>query len=216
MTKILVDSFSVSLDGFGAGPNQSETDPLGVGGRQLHEWIFATKTGRTMIGENGGDSGVDDEVFKRGFESEGPVIMRRNMFGPIRGPWGDREWRGWWGDEPPFHCPVFVLTHSERSDLAVGETTFQFVTGGIEDAVRRGREVAGDDDIHVGGGGATIHMFLDAQLVDEMRLDVVPVHLGAGERLVKTLEDWLAGFRRGRETRGELATHLQLVRSETE
>jgi dihydrofolate reductase len=212
MARILVDSFSVSLDGFGAGPEQSEANPLGVGGQLLHEWIFATKTGRKMIGESGGAGGVDDDVFKRNFEKDGPVIMGRYMFGPVRGPWGDSDWRGWWGDEPPFHGPVFVLTHHERPDLAVGETTFHFVTTGIEDAVRRAREAAGDGDIHVGGGVATIRMFLDAQLLDEMWLAVVPVHLGAGERLFKTLEDWPAGYERGREVRGEGATHLQLLR----
>jgi dihydrofolate reductase len=215
VSKILVDSFSVSLDGFGAGPDQSEANPLGVGGRQLHEWIFATKTGRKMIGESGGEDGVDDDVFQRNFEKKGPVIMGRNMFGPVRGPWGDSDWRGWWGDEPPFHGPVFVLTHYEWPDLVMGETTFYFVTGGVEDAVRRARDVAGDEDIHVGGGVATIRMFLDAQLLDELWLAIVPVHLGSGERLFKTLEDWPAGYRRGRETRGELVTHLQLLRANT-
>ena len=174
VTKILVNSFSVSLDGFGAGPDQSEANPLGVGGSQLHEWVFATKTGRKMIGESGGNRGVDDDVFKRNLESRGPVIMGRNMFGPVRGPWGESDWRGWWGDEPPYHGPVFVLTHHRRPDLAVGETTFHFVTEGIDEAVRRAREVAGDEDIHVGGGVATIRMFLDAQLIDEMWLPLFP------------------------------------------
>lgn len=214
VTKFLVDSFSVSLDGFGAGPDQDEANPLGIGGRQLHEWIFATKTGRQMIGESGGESGVDDGVFRRCLERDGPVIMGRNMFGPVRGPWGDSNWRGWWGEEPPFHGPVFVLTHYERPELSVGETTFHFVTGGIDDAVRRALDVAGDGDVHVGGGVATIRMFLDAQLLDEVWLAIVPVHLGAGERLFKTLEDWPAGYRRGREVKGERATHLQLLRIE--
>jgi dihydrofolate reductase len=214
VAKVLVNSFSVSLDGFGAGPDQSEENPLGVGARSLHEWIFATKTGRRMIGENGGDGGVDDDAFKRNFEGVGPVIMGRNMFGPLRGPWGNSDWRGWWGDEPPFHGPVFVLTHYDRPDLAVGETTFHFVTGGIDDAVRRAREAGGDDDVRVGGGVGTIRQFLDAQLLDEIWLAVVPVHLGAGERLFNTLDDWPAGYRRGREVKGELATHLQLVRIE--
>jgi dihydrofolate reductase len=209
VTKLLVDSFSVSLDGFGAGPDQDEANPLGVGGGQLHEWIFATKTGRHMIGESGGELGIDDDAFRRCLERDGPVIMGRNMFGPVRGPWGDSSWRGWWGEEPPFHGPVFVLTHYERPDLAVGETTFHFVTGGIDDA-----EVAGDGDIHVGGGVATIRMCLDAQLLDEVWLAIVPVHLGAGERLFKTLEDWPAGYRRGHEVKGERATHLQLLRLE--
>jgi len=210
----VVDSFSVSLDGFGAGPDQSEANPLGVDGQRLHEWIFATKSGRKMIGESGGEGGVDDDAFKRGLEGKGPVIMGRNMFGPVRGPWSDSDWQGWWGDEPPFHRPVFVLTHYERPDLVLGETTFHFVTGGIHEAIHRAREVAGDDDIHVSGGAATIRMFLDAQLLDEVWLAVVPIHLGAGERLFKTLDDWPAGYQRGRELRGEGATHLQLVRIE--
>jgi dihydrofolate reductase len=214
VTKILVDSFSVSLDGFGAGPDQGEANPLGLGGGQLHEWIFATKAGREMIGQSGGENGIDDGVFRRCLERSGPVIMGRNMFGPIRGPWGNSSWRGWWGDEPPFHGPVFVLTHYERPDLAVGETTFYFVTGGMDDAVGRAREVAGDDDIHVGGGVDTIRMLLEAQLLDELWLALVPVHLGAGERLFKTLEDWPAGYMRGREVKGERATHLQLLRIE--
>jgi dihydrofolate reductase len=214
VAKILVDCFSVSLDGFGAGPDQSEVNPLGIGGGQLHEWIFATKSGRRMIGESGGESGIDDDVFHRSFEEDGPVIMGRNMFGPIRGPWGDSDWRGWWGEEPPFHGPVFVMTHHERPDLVMGETTFYFVTDGIDEAIRRAGEVAGTNDIHVGGGVSTIRMLLDAQRIDEMWLDVVPVHLGAGERLFKTLDDWPAGYRREREVKGERATHLQLVRIE--
>ena len=174
--KIIVDGFSVSLDGFGAGLDQSLANPLGVGGQRLHEWIFATKTGRKMIGESGGDTGIDDDAFKRGFEGQGPVIMGRNMFGPVRGPWGASDWQGWWGDEPPFHRPVFVLTHYEKPDLVLGETTFHFVTGGIDDALRRARQVAGDSDVHVSGGTATIRQFLDAQLLDEAWLVVVPVH----------------------------------------
>jgi len=215
VAKILVHTFSVSLDGFGAGPDQSEANPLGVGGGQLHKWIFATKTGRKMIGESGGEGGVDDDIFKAGLERRGPVIMGRNMFGPVRGPWTDSDWAGWWGDEPPFPGPVFVLTHFERSDLELGETTFHFVTGGIDEALRGAREVAGDDDIRVSGGVDTIRMFLDAQFIDEMWLAVVPVHLGSGERLFNTLDDWPAGYRRGGEIKGELVTHLQLLREET-
>jgi dihydrofolate reductase len=141
--------------------------------------------------------------------------MGRNMFGPVRDSWGDSEWRGWWGDEPPFHRPVFVLTHYERDDLVLGETTFHFVTGGIDEALRRAREVAGDEDIRLSGGAATIRQFLDAQYIDEMWLGIVPVHLGAGERLFKTLDDWPAGYRRGREVKGERAAHLQFLRNET-
>lgn len=214
MAKVCVDSFSVSLDGYGAGPDQGESNPLGVGGRALHEWIFATKTGRTMIGEMGGAEGTDDAIFKRNLESVGPVIMGRNMFGPVRGPWKSFEWRGWWGNEPPFHCPVFVLTHYERPDLELGETTFHFVTGGIDEALARARDVAGEHDIHVGGGVSTIRTLLDAQLVDELRLDVVPVRLGAGERLLETVGLWPLGYELRKEVLGEGAMHLEFSRSE--
>lgn len=214
MAKVCVDSFSVSLDGYGAGPDQGESNPLGVGGRALHEWIFATKTGRTMIGEMGGAEGTDDAIFKRNLESVGPVIMGRNMFGPVRGPWKSFEWRGWWGNEPPFHCPVFVLTHYERPDLELGETTFHFVTGGIDEALAHARDVAGEHDIHVGGGVSTIRTLLDAQLVDELRLDVVPVRLGAGERLLETVGLWPLGYELRKEVLGEGAMHLELSRSE--
>ncbi|MGH3733543.1 MAG: dihydrofolate reductase family protein [Acidimicrobiales bacterium] len=212
MTRVRVGSFSVSLDGFGAGPQQGEANPLGVGGRQLHDWIFATSSGRRMIGETGGSVGVDDAMFKGNLEIHGSTIMGRNMFGPVRGPWGDRDWRGWWGDEPPFHNPVFVLTHYERSDLVMGDTTFHFVTGGLKEALAQAREAAGDGDIHVGGGVATIRMLLDARLIDEMWLAIVPVQLGAGERLFSALERWPVGYERGREIPGELVTHLEFIR----
>jgi dihydrofolate reductase len=192
VAKVCVDSFSVSLDGYGAGPDQGESNPLGVGGRALHEWIFATKTGRTMIGEMGGAEGTDDAIFTR------------KSF----------EWRGWWGNEPPFHCPVFVLTHYERPDLELGETTFHFVTGGIDEALARARDVAGEHDIHVGGGVSTIRTLLDAQLVDELRLDVVPVRLGAGERLLETVGLWPLGYELRKEVLGEGAMHLEFSRSE--
>jgi dihydrofolate reductase len=160
MAKVCVYSFSISSDGFGAGPDQSVEQPLGVGGHALHEWIFATKTGRSMIGESGGSTGVDDARFRRNLEGAGSVVMGRNMFGPIRGPWGENEWRGWWGDEPPYHCPVFVLTHFERPDLVMGETTFHFVTDGLDTALRRAHVAAGDEDVLVGGGVATIRQLI--------------------------------------------------------
>jgi dihydrofolate reductase len=213
VSKVCVDSFSVSLDGYGAGPDQSESNPLGVGGRALHEWIFATKTGREMIGETGGTEGTDDAVFKRNFESDGPVLMGRYMFGPVRGPWESLEWRGWWGDEPPFHCPVFVLTHYERPDLVLGETTFHFVAGGMDKALARARDVAGEHDIHVGGGVSTIRTLLDSQTIDELRLAAVPVRLGGGERLLETVEVWPSGYELRNEIMGEGARHVELSRS---
>jgi dihydrofolate reductase len=165
-----------------------------------------------MVGQSGGSEGVDDGIFKSHLESKGPTIMGRNMFGPVRGPWGASEWNGWWGEEPPFRHPVFVLTHYERPDLVLGETTFHFVTGGVHEALRRAHEVPGDEDITLAGGVATIRMFLDAQLIDELWLSVVPLHIGAGERLLKTLEDVPAGYERRREIKGEGATHVEFAR----
>jgi dihydrofolate reductase len=210
--KVCVGSFSISADGFGAGPDQSEGNPLGVGGQALHQWIFATKSGRSMIGEQGGSEGVDDDMFRRNLEGVGSVLMGRNMFGPVRGSWGANEWRGWWGDEPPFHCPVFVLTHYERPDLLMGETVFHFVTGGLDEALGRARDAAGDGDVHVGGGVATIRQLLDARLLDEVRLALVPIHLGSGERLVESVGAWPEGYEVDGEVIGEGAKHITLVR----
>lgn len=212
VTKVCVDSFSISVDGFGAGPDQDAEHPLGVGGRALHEWIFATKTGRTMIDELGGSEGVDDGYFRRNREGEGSVIMGRNMFGPVRGPWGRSEWRGWWGDDPPFRRPVFVLTHFERPDLIMGDTTFHFVTGGLNEALLRAREAAGDGDVRVGGGVSTIRQLLEARLVDELRLALVPIRLGSGERLIESIGKWPDGYEVHDEVTGEGATHIELVR----
>jgi dihydrofolate reductase len=210
--KVCVDAFSISEDGFGAGPNQSAEHPLGVGGRALHEWIFATKSGRSMIGETGGTEGVDDAIFQRNLQGIGSVIMGRNMFGPVRGPWEASEWRGWWGDEPPFHAPVFVLTHFERPDLVMGETTFHFVTGGMDEALRRARDVAGDGSVHVGGGVSTIRQLLETRVLDELRLDLVPIRLGSGERLLDAAGVWPEGYEVQSEVVGEGATHVTLVR----
>lgn len=204
----------MSADGFGAGPDQDAQNPLGIGGRQLHEWIFETKTGRSMIGESGGEEGVDDAFFKRNFEVGGPTIMGRNMFGPVRGPWGESDWRGWWGEDPPFHHPVFVLTHYERPDLVMGDTTFHFVTAGLPAALARALEVAGDGDVHVGGGVATIRRLLDEQLIDELHLALVPIHLGSGERLLDSVGVWPPGYELRSEVAGERVTHLQLARAD--
>jgi dihydrofolate reductase len=212
VTKVCVDTFSVSTDGFGAGPDQSLEHPLGVGGQALHEWIFATKTGRTMIGELGGSEGVDDARFRRNLEGEGSVIMGRNMFGPVRGPWDESEWRGWWGEDPPFRRPVFVLTHFDRPNLVMGETTFRFVTGGLDEALRQARDAAGDGDVRVSGGVATIRQLLERRLVDEVRLAVVPIRLGVGERLFESAGIWPEGYEERGEVVGHGATHVELVR----
>jgi dihydrofolate reductase len=209
-----VDSFSISTDGFGAGLDQSLEQPLGFGGRALHEWVFATKTGRSMIGKPGGSEGVDDARFRRNLEGSGSVVMGRNMFGPVRGPWEESEWRGWWGDDPPFHRPVFVLTHFERPDLVMGETTFHFVTDGLDEALRRAHVAAGDGHVHVGGGVATIRQLLAERIIDELHLALVPITLGSGEHLLR-IGDWPEGYEVRNEVAGEGATHIELVRTDT-
>jgi len=184
MTRLRVHNFAMSLDGFAAGPDQSTEAPLGIGGERLHDWIFETRTGREMIGENGGENGVDDDFVAAGFEGLGAWIMGRNMFGPIRDEWGDEDWRGWWGDEPPYHTDVFVLTHHARAPVEMeGGTTFVFVTDGIETALAQATAAAAGADIRLGGGTETVQQYLRAGLVDELHVPVVPVLLGAGERL---------------------------------
>lgn len=213
MTRRITASPSISIDGYMAGPDQDEANPIGLGGRQLHEWIFATKSGRDMIGESGGSDGVDDRVFKEIGENAGATIMGRNMFGPVRGPWSGDDWRGWWGDKPPFHHPVFVLTHYERSDLILGDTTFHFVNDGIESVVSKARKASKDRDVHVGGGAATLRAFLTAQLIDELRVSVVPIYLGVGERLFEVAGEWPDGYEVRDVVAGEGATHYTLVRT---
>jgi len=195
-----------------AGPNQDRDNPLGIGGRQLHEWIFATKSGREMIGQSGGAEGVDDRYRRRAFGAEGATVMGRNMFGPIRGPWGESDWRGWWGDEPPFHHHVFVLTHFDRADLMMGDTVFHFVTDGAEATLRRAAEVAGELDVSVGGGAKTLRQFLDARSIDQLDLAVVPVNLGSGARLINKVGEWPEGYECRRVVVGEGATHYELFR----
>ena len=174
MTKLRVNSFTVSLDGYGAGPNQSLEEPLGVGGEAVHHWLVGTRTFRQLFGNEGGSTGVDDEFAQRGFANVGAWILGRNMFGPVRGPWPDESWRGWWGDNPPYHCEVFVLTHHARKSFAMeGGTTFHFVTGGIEEALSRARKAAGGKDVRVGGGVATIQQYLRARLLDELHIAVL-------------------------------------------
>src|SRR5437868_6668674 len=184
MSKLRVNCFSVSLDGYGAGPDQSLENPLGVGGKAVHEWVFPTRTFQAMLGQDGGTTGVDDDFAKRGFENLGAWILGRNMFGPVRGEWPDESWKGWWGDNPPYHCPVFVLTHHPRAAIEMqGGTVFHFITDGIREALRQARAAAGGQDVRVGGGPATIRQYLSDGLVDELHLAISPVLLGSGEPL---------------------------------
>jgi dihydrofolate reductase len=178
---------SVSLDGFVAGSNQGEEHPLGEGGMALHEWVFKLEAWRAPHGREGGEVNASTPVFEEAVANVGAVLMGRNMFGPVRGPWTEPLWNGWWGDEPPFHVPVFVLTHYEREPLTLGETTFNFVTEGLERAVELAREVAGEKDVSVGGGAATLRQLLAAGLLDELLLNQPPVILGGGERLFDQL-----------------------------
>ena len=213
MTKLRVSSFSVSLDGYGAGPGQNLENPLGVGGLALHQWFFATRTFHRMRGEEGGSTGVDDWFAAHGFENVGAWILGRNMFGPVRGPWPDDSWKGWWGDNPPYHVPVFVLTHHARPSLPMaGGTTFHFVTDGLETARKRAREAADGKDVRVGGGVATIQQFLRAGLIDELHLALSPTLLGSGEHLFSDLNLPNLGYECTRVTAGELATHILLSR----
>jgi dihydrofolate reductase len=213
MSKLKVQSFAVSLDGFGAGPDQDLQNPLGVGGPDLMEWFFHSKAWRAMHGESGGETGVDHRMAEQGFANIGAWILGRNMFGPVRGPWPDDTWKGWWGDEPPYHVPVFVLTHHPREPLAMrGGTTFHFVTGGIHVALDAARRAAGERDIRLGGGVATVREFLAARLVDELHLAVRPVLLGRGESLWQGLDLRALGYACDRVVQGERATHVFMGR----
>jgi len=213
MTRLRVSSFSVSLDGYGAGPNQSLENPLGIGGVALHGWAFATRTFRKMFGQDGGTTDVDDGFAARGFANVGAWILGRNMFGPIRGEWPDENWKGWWGDNPPYHCPVFVLTHYPRAPIAMdGGTTFHFVTDGIHAALKRAREAANGQDVRVGGGVATIRQYLQAGLIDEMHLAVSPVLLGRGENLFAGFDLLALGYQRSEHVPTANATHIVLTK----
>jgi dihydrofolate reductase len=216
MPKLRVHNFAISVDGYGAGPDQGLETPLGVRGTELHDWVFETRTGRRMIGgQEGGTTGVDDAFIARGFDGIGATIMGRNMFGPVRGDWGDEEWKGWWGDEPPFHHPVFVLTHHARSPLTMdGGTTFHFVTDGIESAWRQAVDAAGDLDIRLGGGVSTIQAYLRAGLVDDLHVVVVPVLLERGERLFDHLDGAMAGYKCVEFTPSDAVVHVRFARAD--
>ncbi len=214
MSKLRVHGFTISLDGYGAGPRQDHDHPLGVGGEQLHRWYVPTKTFRsTLFGRDDGTTGVDDAFARRGFENIGAWILGRNMFGPVRGEWPDEQWRGWWGDEPPYHTPVFVLTHHPRRPLEMaGGTTFHFVTEGIDEALRRAKSAAGNRDVRVGGGVQTIRQYLRAGLVDEMHIAISPVLLGTGEHLLADLDLAALRYRVSEHVATEAATHVVLAR----
>jgi dihydrofolate reductase len=184
MSKLRVHGMSMSLDGYVAGPDQTLEHPLGVGGPRLHEWIFETRTGREMMGEAGGTTGVDDDFLAAGFDGIGAWVMGRNMFGPVRGDWGSEDWNGWWGDDPPYHCDVFVLTHHPRPPVEMdGGTTFHFVTSGIEDALARAFAAADGADVRLGGGAEAVREYLRAGLIDDLHVAITPVLLGGGERI---------------------------------
>ncbi len=213
MTKLRVLSVSVSLDGYAAGPNQSLGHPLGVGGKALHEWLFATRTFQVIHGREGGVTGVDDDFAARGFADIGAWIIGRNMFGPIRGEWHDEQWKGWWGDNPPYHVPVFVLSHYPRKSITMaGGTTFHFVTDGIQAALKRAQESAKGRDVRLGGGVATIQQYLRARLIDEMHLAIVPILLGSGEQLFAGLDSVALGYACSEHRATANATHVVLTR----
>lgn len=211
MSKVRVCCFGLSMDGFGAGPNQSQKDPMGEHAMDLHQWAFPTRFFCEMQGRPGGEEGIDNSFALRGFENIGAWILGRNMFGPVRGDWGDESWKGWWGDTPPYHVPVFVLTHHARQPLEMlGGTTFHFITGGIQEALDRAREAADGKDIRIGGGVSTIRQYLEAGLIDEMHLAVTPVILGKGEALFTGIDLPALGFRVTSHAVGKRAMHVAM------
>jgi dihydrofolate reductase len=214
MTRLVVRSFAVSIDGYGAGPQQDLANPLGINGPELMEWFFNTRVWRTMHGTGEGEAGIDNAMAEKGFAGIGAWILGRNMFGPIRGPWPDDSWKGWWGEEPPYHTPVFVLTHHARAPLQMkGGTEFQFVTAGMQAALERAVAAAGGKDVRLGGGVATIRQFLGAALIDELHLVQRPVLLGAGESLLSGLDLRALGYQCAEVVQGERATHVFVRRS---
>ena len=209
MSKVRVAAFSISLDGFGAGPRQDLNNPLGVRGFELHTWFLSTEAFKKMHGQSGGTQGIDNDFASQSFENIGAWILGRNMFGPVRGPWKDDSWKGWWGNNPPYHVPVFVLTHHARSPLVMeGGTMFQFVTDGLESALERAKEAANGKDVRIGGGVSVIRQYLTAGQIDEMHLALSPVLLGEGEHLFSGINLPQLGFSVVRTTAGENATHI--------
>jgi dihydrofolate reductase len=216
MSKVVVQSIGMSLDGFSAGSDQSIDDPLGVLGRDLMDWFFPTKTFIEQHGgEGGGETGIDDGFAAESMSGKGAWILGRNMFGPIRGPWLNEDWKGWWGDEPPYHVPAFVLTHHARDPIEMkGGTTFHFVTDGIRVALEQAKAAAGDKDVRIGGGPATIRQFLEARLIDELHLALRPMFLGKGEPLLAGLDLRELGYHVDRMVPGERAVHMFIKKSD--
>lgn len=214
MSKLRVNAFTLSLDGFGAGPDQTLQNPLGVGGEELHKWMIGTRTFRKMVmGKEGGTTDTDDDFAVRSFDNVGAWILGRNMFGPIRGEWPDDSWKGWWGTNPPYHVPVFVLTHYKRDPIEMeGGTTFHFVTGGIHEALDQAKAAAGGKDVRVGGGVSTIRQYLKEKLLDELHLAVSPVLLGKGENLFAGLDMLKLGYQCTEQVATALATHVTIKR----
>jgi len=210
MSKLRVASFSISVDGFGAGPNQDLDNPLGVGGLAVHNWVFPTRSFQAMHGSSSnGTTGVDNDFVARGFDNIGAWILGRNMFGPIRGSWADEEWKGWWGENPPYHTPVFVLTHHPRDPITMeGGTVFHFITDGIESALEQARAAANGLDVRLGGGVETVRQYLSAGLVDEMHIAIAPVLLGSGEALFHGIDLPALGYRVVEHVAGDAATHI--------
>jgi len=213
MGRVRVAGFAVSIDGFGAGPEQSLQDPLGRGGEELHRWFFGTRTFKAMMGQEGGSDGVDESFARRSMEGFGAFILGRNMFGPVRGDWPDDEWKGWWGDNPPYHAPTFVLTHHPRASIEMqGGTVFHFVAGGIDEALSRAREAAGDLDVKIGGGVSTVRQYLQAGHVDELHFAVSPVFLGQGEAMFAGIDLPGLGYSVAEHASTEHAHHVLLRR----
>lgn len=221
MSKLRVNAFGVSIDGYGAGPSQDLDHPMGVGGMALHQWVLGTKTFQRkhadfagdLIGDEPGRGGVDDDFAARGFENVGAWILGRNMFGPVRGPWTDDSWKGWWGENPPYHVPVFVLTHHARAPITMeGGTTFHFVTDGIHAALTRAKEAAQGKDVRLGGGVATIRQYLTAGLIDELHLAISPVLLGRGEHLLAGIDTAALGYQCTGHASSEHALHVVLTK----
>ena len=209
MSKLRVQSLAISLDGYSAGPRQDLQNPLGVRGPELFEWFFPTRVFRRMHAGGDGETGVDNAMAEQGFENIGAWILGRNMFGPVRGPWPDVSWKGWWGEAPPYHVPTFVLTHHARAPLAMkGGTTFHFVSGGIRAALEQAKNAADGKDVRVGGGVATVRQYLQARLIDELHLAVRPVLMGSGENLWQGIDMHGLGYECWKQVAGERATHV--------
>jgi dihydrofolate reductase len=214
MSRVRVLSYAITLDGFSAGPEQSLENPLGVNGFDMMDWFIHTRAWRSMQGQDGGETGVDNSMAEQSFANIGSWILGRNMFGPVRGPWPDLDWKGWWGDEPPYHCAVFVLTHHARPPIEMkGGTTFHFVTDGIHEALKRARAAAAGKDVRIGGGASTVRQYLQEKLIDDLHLAVRPVLLGRGESIFRDLDARALGYRVAKSVPGERATHVFLERA---